>query len=128
MGSARDKNPLPLRYYAANDRTKGWREVSKRVGNAAADADAPERTDSKRGRKSASLVRWIMREFNVDRGEAIAKLQQEKRKHAAQRMRGDVTAIAREKSAERLERKAINAINADAQRAERIANYLRDKS
>jgi hypothetical protein len=117
---------LPLRYYASNDRSRGWREASTRAGNGAADQQKAEHTSAKRARSNRPLIRWIMAEFDVSRAKAVAMLKQEKRVHAAQRMRGALPAEALDKSAARMERKATKAINDAAAQIERIARHLED--
>ncbi len=127
MGALKDNGPmLPLRYYASNDRSQGWREVSTRAGNGAADQQRAEHTSAKRARSNRPLIRWIMAEFAVSRKDAVAMLKQEKRVHAAQRMRGVLPAEALDKSAARNERKAIKAINDAAAQIERVARHLGD--
>jgi len=125
MGASTNDAPGPtLRHYAKNDTSRGWREVSRRAGNGAADHDDATRTDARRVRKARTLIRKIMREQGVGRGDAVAMLQQEKRKHAAQRLRGRLPTEAHEKSADRQARKAIKSADGDASRAARVAAFL----
>lgn len=125
MGANTNHAPGPtLRHYASNDTSRGWREVSRRAGNGAAEYGDATRTDAQRVRKSRTLIRKIMREHGVSRGDAVAMLRQEKRKHAAQRMRGELPIEAYEKSADRIARKAIKSADAGACRAARVAAFL----
>lgn len=82
------------------------------------------RTTGVKGAAAATLIKRIMRDHDVSRGEAVAIMNAERARHMAEWTAKDFDPEARERFEDRQTRREVRAIIDHAERASRVTAFL----